>query len=96
VFNPYFEVGVNIIGTTDSFAGQVSGTGVRLMQPGYTTVNAFVSYNITQRLKLAFNADNLFNTIGITEVDSYPNANGVATARSIPGRSIKGSLVYTF
>jgi len=96
VFSPYFEVGVNIIGTTDSFAGQVSGTGVRLMQPGYTTVNAFVSYSITERLKLGFNANNLFNTIGITEVDSYPNANGVATARSIPGRSIKGSLVYRF
>jgi outer membrane receptor protein involved in Fe transport len=96
VLNPYLAVGVNVIGTTDSFSGQTSSTGVRLMQPGYTTVNAFVSYNITERLKLGFNANNLFNTIGITEVDSYPNANGVATARSIAGRSIKGSLVYSF
>jgi outer membrane receptor protein involved in Fe transport len=96
VLNPYFVAGVNIIGTTDSFSGQVSGGGVRLMQPGYTTVNAFVNYNITERLKLGFNANNLFNTIGITEVDSYPNAAGVATARSIAGRSIKGSLVYSF
>jgi outer membrane receptor protein involved in Fe transport len=96
VLNPYFVVGVNVIGTTDSFSGQTSSTGVRLMQPGYTTVNAFVNYNITQRLKLGFNVNNWFNTIGITEVDSYPNANGIATARSIPGRSIKGSLVYSF
>jgi hypothetical protein len=42
------------------------------------------------------NVNNLFNTIGITEVDSYPNSSGVATARSIPGRSIKASLVYSF
>jgi outer membrane receptor protein involved in Fe transport len=96
VLNPYLVLGVNVIGTTDSFSGQTSSTGSRLMQPGYTTVNAFVNYNITERLKLGFNVNNWFNTIGITEVDSYPNANGVATARSIPGRSIKGSLVYSF
>jgi len=96
VINPYGVVGVNVIGTTDSYSGQTSATGARLMQPGYVTVNAFVNYNVTERLKLGFNFNNLFNTIGITEVDSYPNASGVATARSIPGRSIKGSLVYAF
>jgi outer membrane receptor protein involved in Fe transport len=96
VLNPYLVAGFNVIGTTDSFSGQTSSSGVRLMQPGYTTVNAFINYNITQRLKLGFNVNNWFNTIGITEVDSYPNANGIATARSIPGRSIKGSLVYSF
>jgi len=89
-------VGVNVIGTTDSFSGQTSATGARLMQPGYTTVNAFGRYNITEKLRLGLNVNNLFNTIGITEVDSYPNAAGVATARSIPGRSIKASLVYSF
>jgi outer membrane receptor protein involved in Fe transport len=94
--NPYFAVGLTIIGTTDSYAGETSATGVRLMQPGYTTVNAFAFYHVTEKLRLGFNFNNLFNTIGITEVDSYPNANGVATARSIPGRSIKGSLVYSF
>jgi len=94
--SPYAAVGFTVIGTTDSYSGQSSSTGVRLMQPGYTEVDAFVNYNITQRLKLGFNLHNLFNTIGITEVDSYPNAGGVATARSIPGRSIKGSLVYSF
>jgi outer membrane receptor protein involved in Fe transport len=94
--NPYAAVGFTVIGTTDSYSGQSSPTGVRLMQPGYTEVDAFVNYNITQRLKLGFNLHNIFNTIGITEVDSYPNAGGVATARSIPGRSIKGSLVYSF
>jgi outer membrane receptor protein involved in Fe transport len=66
------------------------------MQPGYTTVNAFGRYNITEKLRLGLNVNNLFNTIGITEVDSYPNSSGVATARSIPGRSIKASLVYSF
>jgi len=96
VINPYGVVGVNVIGTTDSYSGQTSATGARLMQPGYVTVNAFLNYNVTERLKLGFNFNNLFNTIGITEVDSYPNASGVATARSIPGRSIKGSLVYAF
>jgi outer membrane receptor protein involved in Fe transport len=95
-WNPYGAVGFNVIGTTDSYAGQNSATGVRLMQPGYTTVNAFTTYNITERLKLGFNFNNLFNVIGITEVDSYPSASGLATARSIPGRSIKGSLVYSF
>jgi len=96
VLNPYLAAGVNVIGTTDSFSGQASATGVRLMQPGYTAVNLFGRYSITERLTLGFNFNNLFNTIGITEVDSYPGANGVATARSIPGRSIKGSLAYRF
>jgi len=96
VFNPYLVAGVNVIGTTDSYSGESSATGVRLMQPGYTTVNTFVKYNVTTNFRVGFNVNNLFNTIGITEVDSYPNASGVATARSIPGRSIKVSAAYSF
>jgi outer membrane receptor protein involved in Fe transport len=96
VFNPYLVAGVNVIGTTDSYSGQTSATGVRLMQPGYTTVNTFVKYNVTANFKVGFNVNNLFNTIGITEVDSYPNGSGVATARSIPGRSMKVSAAYSF
>ena len=66
------------------------------MQPGYVETDAFAVYNVTERRKLGFNVHNFFNTIGITEVDGYPNAAGVATARSITGRALRGSLVLSF
>ncbi len=96
VLDPWFTAGFVIIGTTDSLAGQYSATDVPLVQPGYVTVNAFVKYNVTEHLKVGFNVNNFFNTIGITEVDSYPNGSGVATARSIAGRSMKATAVYSF
>jgi outer membrane receptor protein involved in Fe transport len=50
-----------------------------------------VSYDINDRMTASLSVNNLFNAIGLTEIDSSPEtvtANGVNTARSILGRTI--------
>jgi outer membrane receptor protein involved in Fe transport len=91
-----FAAGATVIGTTDSFSGQTTLNGSRLMQPGYVQVNLFARYDITDRFRFSVNVNNVLDTIGITEVDSGPNASGVATARSITGRSSRALLQYSF
>jgi outer membrane receptor protein involved in Fe transport len=91
-----FSLGANIIGTTDAFSGQTTLTGARLMQPAYVQVNLFARYDITERLGFSVDVNNVFDAIGITEVDSGPNASGVATARSITGRNARALLRYSF
>lgn len=87
------RVGLNLVGTTKSFTGD----NQRFVQPGYTTVNGFVDFNIVEKLKLSINANNLFNTLGITEVgqDTLPG-NGLVTARAIAGRTISGAIKFDF
>jgi outer membrane receptor protein involved in Fe transport len=86
-------VGVTVIG--------ISGSPLErgLVLPGFAQVNGFVSYQLTHALVLSAYANNLFNTIGLTE---SPNgsagvpANGLAAGRSINGRTLNGSLRYSF
>jgi len=87
-----WNAGVNIIGTTKSFADDAN----TLVMPGYTEVNIFANYYIKPDILVSFNMNNVFNTIGLTEIDNLPNAQGVATARSINGRTAKIGLKFTF
>jgi outer membrane receptor protein involved in Fe transport len=87
-----YNFGLNIIGTTSSYAS----TPNLLVMPGYTTVNLFVNYFIRPNLQLSVHGNNIFNVIGITEIDANPNAQGVALARTIDGRTFTASLRYTF
>jgi outer membrane receptor protein involved in Fe transport len=87
-----FNFGVNIIGTTSSYADDAND----LVMPGYTEVNLFANYLITPALNLSFHMNNVGNVIGLTEIDNAPNAQGIATARSIDGRTAKIGLSYTF
>ena len=67
--------------------------------PGYVIVNAFVNVEITKGLSLSLNANNLLNTIGITESEEGSITEGQVNylrARSITGRSISGTVRYTF
>ena len=91
-YTEHYNFGVNIIGTTDSYADDGNG----LVMPGYTSVNLFANYFITPAIQLSFQMNNVFDTIGLTEVDSAPNAQGVATARSIDGRTAKAGIRFTF
>ena len=65
--------------------------------PGYTTVNAFVQYRQVERVQLSVNANNLFNTFGLTEVTqgAIP-AGGTVFARAINGRTVSASLRLSF
>jgi outer membrane receptor protein involved in Fe transport len=69
-----------------------------LVMPGYTQVNAFARYDINERMTVSLQADNLFNAVGLTEVDQSPGAvtaNGLNTARSILGRTVYASWRYS-
>jgi outer membrane receptor protein involved in Fe transport len=87
-----YDLGVNVIGTTSSY----SDNSDTLVMPGYTTVNLFAHYRLQSALTLSFTVNNLFNVIGITELDASPNASGVALARTIDGRTMKAGLSYSF
>ncbi len=87
-----YNAGINIIGTTDSYADDAN----TLVMPGFTSVNVFANYYIRPNIQLSLNINNLFDTVGLTEIDSLPNTRGLATARSIDGRTVKAGLRYTF
>ena len=79
--------GASIIGTSKAWGDD----GNTLTLPGFNVVNAFVNYQVTPRLQASLSMNNLLNTIGYTEVEGDGHA-----ARSINGRSIRGTLKYSF
>jgi outer membrane receptor protein involved in Fe transport len=81
------EVGAAIIGTGKSWGDDAN----TITQPGFTVLNAFVNYQVNDRLGVSVSANNLTNTIGYTEVEGDGHA-----ARSINGRTIKASVKYSF
>lgn len=92
-----FEVGGAVIGVTKSFSDNNGSSGGPI-QPGYTYENIFVSYEPLSHLSFNLGVNNLFNTIGITEIDSGRSGpgNNAISARSIGGRSTSLSIKYTF
>ncbi len=65
--------------------------------PGYAYLNAVVRVGLTEGLSLSLNANNLFDTVGVTEVEGNGNISaGLAVARTISGRSTTMSLAYKF
>lgn len=80
-------VGASIIGTTKSWGDD----GNTITLPGYRVVNAFATYQFDSRTSLALSVNNLFNTIGYTEIEGDGHA-----ARSINGRAVKATLKYAF
>jgi len=86
-------LGANVIGTTDSFAQDNN----QLKMPGYTQVNAFVSFRPADNVTLSVNGNNLFDVTGITEAEegAIP-ANGIVRARSITGRTISAAVRFAF
>jgi outer membrane receptor protein involved in Fe transport len=86
-------LGITILGTSKSFAQDDND----LVMPGYAYVNAVASVSLTKGLFLIVNANNLFDTIGVTEVEGNGNiAGGLAAARTITGRSTTMTLQYRF
>lgn len=89
----FFGLGVNAVGTTDSFAQDSN----QLVLSGFTAVTAFVNVRPVENVTLAVNANNLFNVNGFTEAEegSIP-ANGIVRARSINGRTVSASVRFNF
>jgi outer membrane receptor protein involved in Fe transport len=79
--------GLTVIGTGRSWADDAN----TIDMPAYQVVNAFLNYQLTDKVQLALTANNLLNKIGYTEVEGDGHA-----ARSISGRAIKASIKYAF
>jgi outer membrane receptor protein involved in Fe transport len=94
------SAGLNVIGTTDSFAqdGFDQNDPDALMLDGYVQVNAFAQYNLSDALSVSLNINNLFDEVGITEAEEATAAtsNTIVRARSIQGRSTTITLKYDF
>ncbi|MGD9810236.1 MAG: TonB-dependent receptor [Sphingobium sp.] len=89
------RLGVNVIGTTKAYAQDNND----LVFPAYAQVNAFLNFHPIDNVELSLNANNLFNTVGITEAEEGSIVNGVNNyirARSINGRTISASVKYSF
>lgn len=96
-----FDVGANINGTTDSYAGMSN----LYVMPGYSVVSAYVNWHLSDKLVASINANNLFDQVGITEAEEdagrYWDTNNdgkidMTSARSIAGRTISARLKYSF
>jgi len=87
------SAGLSLIGTTDAYAQDNND----LKFDGYTTVNAFASYMLSDNLSVSVNVNNLFDAVGVTEAEegSVP-ANGIIRARTINGRTSSLTLRYDF
>ncbi len=87
------SAGLSFIGTTDAYAQDNND----LEFDGYTQVNAFASYMLSDSFSVSLNVNNLFDTVGITEAEegSIPG-NGIIRARTINGRTASMTLRYDF
>lgn len=88
-----FTIGTNLIGTTSSFAQD----GNLLKQPGYTIVSPFVQVRPVNGLQIGLNVYNVFDKLAFVSVNSAAvPASGVATAQTLNGRTITGSVRFSF
>ncbi|MFL1895219.1 TonB-dependent receptor [Aquimarina sp. 2-A2] len=89
------SIGVNFIGQTKAYAQDSN----ELIMPGFIVVNGFVNVGITKSLNANISANNIFDSIGITEVEEGSITEGqdnYLRARPLPGRSVTLGLQYKF
>ena len=67
--------------------------------PGFVIINSFINVGITEGLSANLSANNLFDSLGITESEEGSITEGQVNyvrARPVPGRSISLGLNYKF
>ncbi len=93
------SAGISLIGTTEAYAqdGGDQNAADILKFDGYTQVNAFAQYYLSDSFSIALNVNNLFDTTGITEAEegNIPTS-GIIRARTINGRTSSITLKYDF
>ena len=82
-------IGSSIIGSTSSIDSRDGTTGNGVRMPSYAIVNGFLRYQYDSQLQLSLSANNLFDSIAYTEAQG-------GVARSVDGRSVKASVIYSF
>ena len=89
-------VALSVLGTSKSYAQDDNA----LVMPAYAYFNLIGRAGLTKGLSLVLSVNNLFDTVGITEVegngDGAFGSNRLVRARSISGRSSTLSLQYKF
>lgn len=90
------SLALSVLGTSKSFAQDDND----LVMPAYAYFNLIGRAGLTDGLSLVLSVNNLFDTVGITEVegngDGAFGADRLVRARSISGRSSTLSLQYKF
>ncbi len=93
------SAGISLIGTTDAFAqDNLDQNQANILElEGYTQVNAFAQYYLSDAFSIALNVNNLFDATGITEAEEgLIPANDIIRARTINGRTTSVTLKYDF
>jgi outer membrane receptor protein involved in Fe transport len=81
------ELGVSMVGTGESFGDDAN----TIILPSFNTVNAFANCQLNPKTTLSWRVNNLFNTLGYTEIEGDGHA-----ARAVNGRSATVQLKYRF
>ncbi|MEN8376377.1 MAG: TonB-dependent receptor [Gemmatimonadota bacterium] len=92
---PGHNFGLSLIGQTRAYAQDVN----ELVMPAYAILNGFVGIEVSGNLRFVVGANNLFDSIGITESEEgsiTENQVNLVRARSITGRSLTASVEYGF
>lgn len=87
--------GLSFIGQSKAFAQDSN----ELVMPGFLIINGFVNVGITESLTANISANNIFDSLGITEVEEGSIVEGqdnYVRARPLPGRSITMGLQFKF
>ncbi len=94
--NSQHGIALSVLGTSKSYAQDDND----LVMPAYAYFNLIGRVGLTEGLSLVLSMNNLFDTVGITEVegngDGAFGSNRLVRARSISGRSSTLSLQYKF
>jgi outer membrane receptor protein involved in Fe transport len=98
-FNPNVNIeklsfGFFAVGSTKAFTQDSN----KLIMPSYIIVNPYISYRLLNNLTLNVNANNVFNSLAITEAEegTMQGTNGIVRARTLPGRTIAASVKFDF
>lgn len=87
--------GLSFIGQSKAYAQDSN----ELVLPGFVIVNSFINIGITEKLNANLSANNLFDSLGITESEEGSIVGGQTNylrVRPVPGRSISLGLNYSF
>jgi outer membrane receptor protein involved in Fe transport len=96
--NPYYlgdgyDVGLNIFSTGDA---PVQDSNLFDL-PGYTTIGAYLNYNLRDNLILTLAGNNIFDEVGFTEgEEGNPAIGDFVRFRPINGRTVSATLRYEF
>ncbi len=87
------QIGLSVVGQTSAYAQDSN----ELELPGFVLLGGYVQVGLTNQLSLGLSANNLLDSIGITESEegAIPG-NGFIRARSVTGRTLTASLRYGF